>query len=78
MFLLTADKQIHVFPLWDMIEYFKTYKSIWLWNKEKTNEKKGELMEDQDNQGDQRFNDIYKYKPSSKFESPCVAQKLTS
>lgn len=37
-------------------------------------------MEDQDNQGDQRFNDIpvYKYKPSSKFESPCVAQKLTS
>lgn len=40
--------------------------------------KKGELMEDQDNQRDQRFNDIYKYKPSSKFESPCVAQKLTS
>lgn len=35
-------------------------------------------MEDQDNQRDQRFNDIYKYKPSSKFESPCVAQKLTS
>lgn len=61
-----------------MIEYFKTYKSIWLWNKEKNNKKKGELMEDQDNQRDQRFNDIYKYKPSSKFESPCVAQKLTS
>lgn len=62
----------------EKIEYFETYKSIWLWNKEKNNKKKGELMEDQDNQGDQWFNDIYKYKPSSKFESPCVAQKLTS
>lgn len=64
----------------EMIEY-GTLKHIKVFDYEirkKLTKKKGELMEDQDNQGDQRFNDIYKYKPSSKFESPCVAQKLTS